>query len=95
MALTVVSSIVAVALDGFSPLKAPASSGSPSSASIALNSTFSDFQPMVLNASVTPTAVFPEPPPPLLPPPLPLTRSMPSPRWWSWPSAWQCSRQRR
>ena len=37
---------------------------------MALNSTFSDSQPIVLKASVTPTAVLPEPPPPL--PPLPL-----------------------
>ena len=34
-----------------------------------LKSTFSDFQPMVLKARVTPTAVLPEPP--LPPPPLP------------------------
>ena len=69
--LTVVSSIVAVALDGFSPPKALASVGEPSRASMVLNRTFSDCQPMVLKASVTPTAVVPEPLPPL-PLPLPL-----------------------
>ena len=63
-----VSSIVAVALDGFSPPKALAIIGEPSKASIALNRTFCDAQPIVLKASVTPTAVFPEPPLPPLPP---------------------------
>src|SRR6516165_2439282 len=53
LALTVVSSMVAVASDGFSvPKTLP-----PSKASRALNRTFSDSQPMVLKASVTPTAV--------------------------------------
>ena len=72
LALTVVSSIVAVALDGFCSPKALAIVGEPSRASMALNRTFCDSQPMVLKASVTPTAVFPEPLPPLPPPPLPL-----------------------
>src|SRR5262245_37719012 len=65
LALITVSSILAVALDGFSPPKA--SSGSPSSVSIVSNRTFPAFQPTVLKASVTPIAV-----PPLLPPVPPL-----------------------
>ena len=60
----------AVASDGFSRPKALAIAGSPIRASIVLNRTFCDFQPMVLNASVTPTAVFPLPLPPE-PPPVP------------------------
>src|SRR5262249_28597825 len=55
----------------FSPPKALAMAGSPISASIVLNRTFWDFQPIVLKASVRPTAVLLEPPP-LPPPPLPL-----------------------
>jgi hypothetical protein len=52
--------IQAFASDACAPLKALDSSGSPSKASIALNSTFCGFQPSVLKASVTPTPVSPE-----------------------------------
>ena len=50
---------IAVASAGCSPLKAPAISGSPSSASTALKMKFCDFQPTVLKASTTLTPVSP------------------------------------
>ena len=50
---------IAVASAGCSPLKAPAISGSPSSASTALKTKFCDFQPSVLKASTTLMPVSP------------------------------------
>src|SRR5438874_1363240 len=59
-ASTVLSCTNAVAPEGTSPLKAPAISGSPMIVSTRLNSRFCGYQPIVLNASVTPTPVPPE-----------------------------------